>query len=50
MVNMDVHVSSHLKEELAWVQINGFGISVIMLFEKQLYRSLENFPLELFCS
>ena len=36
MVDVDVHVSSHLKEELAWATDEGLWvISNIMLFQKQ---------------
>ena len=37
MVDVDVHVSSHLKEELAWAADKRLWvISTIMLFKKQL--------------
>ena len=35
MVDIDVHISSHLKEELAWVEDKWLQvISTIMLFKK----------------
>ena len=41
MVDVDVSVSSHLKEELTWaIDKRRWVISTIMLFNKQLYRSL----------
>ena len=37
MVDMDIYVSSHLKEELAWATDKRLRvISTIMLFKKQL--------------
>ena len=36
MVDVDVHVSNHLKEELAWAVDKRLRvISIIMLFKKQ---------------
>ena len=42
VVDVDVHVSSHLKEELAWAADKRLRvISTIMLFKKQLYMLTE---------
>ena len=34
MVEVDVRVSSHLKEELTWLWINGFGLLVLLCYLK----------------